>query len=370
MTLTRVDALALIESSQTRITRRVDIYEEDGATLWLRDAPVLDGSVNATNGDTVRRTMEITLDNSDFSIDTKPGQFWYDKVIKPYRGVRHPATGEEYEVQLGEFMIDELTEPNFPHTISAACRDYGKKLEAKFAYTTTYANQLLEELLRTLATLAGIPQAKMSFNITPGTMVGLEVTFERNSDIAEAMKSLAGATNHEVYFDSNGVLRVEPFSDPIVSERIYTFRTGTQGNLAKYTKKAHDTEIKNQIAVIGADPVSQLPIIAVATNTEPGSPTNVDELGVRYWEYENPLVTTMAQAQEKANSLLKVMSLESFEITMDAIVVPWLEVGKVIEFIDPRPSAGDPTAFLLDNFAIPLKVGTMSAAAKRITIVG
>ncbi len=75
--------------STTRHTRRVEIYEQDGTTRWTGDDGSLlrDGSISVDYDRDERRAIDLTLDNSDNALVNAPGQFWYDKVIKAYRGV-------------------------------------------------------------------------------------------------------------------------------------------------------------------------------------------------------------------------------------------------------------------------------------------
>jgi hypothetical protein len=68
--------------------------------------------------------------------------------------------------------------------------------------------------------------------------------------------------------------------------------------------------------------------------------------------------------------MLKIKSLEDFNLTFSALVFPWLEAGDVMEFRDPRAGDDEPTKFLLTSFDMPLSLGPMGGAAKRVTIVG
>jgi len=76
------------------VTRRADIYESDGATLWTGASGsdrLIDGGVNVSYGDNERRSLDLTLNNADNLLRSNPNGFWYDKVIKCYRGVDFPG---------------------------------------------------------------------------------------------------------------------------------------------------------------------------------------------------------------------------------------------------------------------------------------
>ena len=75
----------------SEITRRIEIYEQDGQTPWrpdLWDELLVAGTISADNSSDERRTLDLTLANPDSAIDPTIGKLWYDKVIKPFYGVK------------------------------------------------------------------------------------------------------------------------------------------------------------------------------------------------------------------------------------------------------------------------------------------
>lgn len=86
------DVLTAIHDGATRVTRRLEIYEADGQTLWsdVVDTPrLIEGNVTVDYDRDERRALDCTLDNSDALISHGPDGLWYDKVIKVYRGVTY-----------------------------------------------------------------------------------------------------------------------------------------------------------------------------------------------------------------------------------------------------------------------------------------
>lgn len=75
----------------SEITRRIEIYEQDGETPWRPEIwpeLLVGGAINADNGSDERRTIDLTLANYNSAIDPTIGKLWYDKVIKPFYGVK------------------------------------------------------------------------------------------------------------------------------------------------------------------------------------------------------------------------------------------------------------------------------------------
>ena len=275
-----------------------------------------------------------------------------------------------WETQIGEFMIDRISQANFPHEVKITGRDYTKKcIQSKFAQATMFvAGQSLEGLIGVLAANAGIN--KMALPKT-GVVIGDTFTFDRNTSRWDAMKQIATAYNYEIFFDPAGYLVIRPFLDPTTSAPIIWIETGKQGQIATYTKSTSDANLFNHILVTGeSSDANVLPVYSEAINTDPNSPTNVDEIGDRYWEYSSPLITTQQQADDLANTYLSIQSLESFELDFDTLIMPWLEAGDILGWIDPNPAPGDPNTFLLSSFTLPLGLAAMSGIGKRVLIVG
>jgi hypothetical protein len=276
-----------------------------------------------------------------------------------------------WEVQVGEFMIDSISEDHFPYTVSVNGRDYTKKcLLSKFATATTFAEgTAIETAIRAMAQNAGITKFLMP---PTGHSLGKDYAYERGVPRWEAMKDIASAFGYELFFDAQGYLVMREYLDPVSSPTAYTLATGIlEGNLASYSKNVNDNRIYNKIVVTGeSSDAAVIPVSAIATNTSPDSPTRIEKLGERVYQYTSAFITTTQQAQDVADKFLQIHALEEFDLSFTAIALPWLEVGEIIEFIDPRPSDGQPTRFLLSSLNLPLSLEAMSGNAKRVSVVG
>lgn len=368
-----VENLALADAEEAffgaagNVYRRVDIHNADGS-LWQANAPVLGGDVTVDYSRAERRTLDLQLDNNDGNFTSDPDGFWYDKILKVYRGVRDDA-GLVQSYQLGEFYIDRIDEDHFPHVVSITARDSAKRMIlAKFPQATAFAAGVpVNTVITALAVASGVTRfnfANVGVNLTTQFM------WEAGTARWEAASALAEAHGQELFFDRTGTLTLRPFVDPTTAPVQYVFDTGYKGNLATYSKSTNDTRIFNHILVKGGN-TNEVPVTGVAENNEPSSPTRIARIGRRTYVYESKLISTNTQAQDLATALLRIMALESYELSLDALVAPWLDVGLAIGFEDPNPSPYAPTSYLLTGLTIPLEVGgLMSAEAKRVTLVG
>lgn len=367
-----VEAEAAFLAPVTRHTRRVDIYEADGTTLWLPSANTIGGSVTVDYGRDERRAFDAVFDNTDGALDYSPSGFWYDKIVKIFRGVRYEVNGTPttWETQVGEFMIDKLDEDDFPQTVSVSGRDYTKKmLASKFVAATGFnAGASLDATINTIAAAAGIP-ANKRFIPPTGKVLGRDFIFERGVERWKAVKEMADAYGYELFFDGTGTLVMREYLDPSTSPLIYTLKTGPDGNLVKYKKSVSDGRLYNHVVVAG-ESSDTIPVWAEARNDNPASPTNIDLIGDRLYQYVSAFITTVAQAQAVADRFLSIHSLQEYDFNFSSLMLPWLEVGEIIQFIDPKAAETQPDRFLLSTLSIPLALGPMTGTGKRVTILG
>lgn len=360
---------------QVKVTRRIEILESDGDTLWEgggTDPRLISGSVSVDYSRDERRSLDAELANFDQALIHRPEGFWYDKVLRAFRGIEYRDLNgtHRYEVPVGKFMIDRVSQPRFPNTVRITARDYTKKaLLSKF--TETVAFSAGTEVVTIIAALAA--NSGLFDRILPNTTVTLEtdIVFEAGTSRWEAMKQIATAFNYELFINAEGYLVMREFIDPTLGPISFEFNTGHRvGNLVDWEKVTNDTRTYNVVSVIGASP-SGVPFRAVARNDSAASPTGTPRLGERVMDpFESSIITTSLQAQQLANSLLSVNGLEEYEIGLTSLVAPWLEAGEIIRFVDPEAAPNDPDRFLLTSLTIPLGLEAMTATGRRVTIVG
>lgn len=356
--------------STARITRRVEIYENDARTPWRQDAweRLTGGSVTVDYSRDDRRNSEFSLDNFDGVFDHSPYGLWYDKVFKFYYGI---STSIGYwECPIGVFLPDLLTD-NDDDLMQVSCRDRTKKcLDSKLVAATMFTQGTpIESVIRTLALNSGIRDFSLPYT---GKTLPKDVVYEADTARWKPMKEIANTSGYQLFFDSSGVLTLELFRDPYLTPPALTLSVGEKGNLVKVGRRASDTSLKNHVVVAGESSNSNIPpVYAEAKNTAVGSASSIALIGDRVQRYTSALVTTEYQAQSLANTYLQVSCLEEFELNFTSVLFPWLEAGDILE--NTKPTRGsdmyNPTRYLLSSFALPLDLGSMTGNGKRVTIV-
>jgi hypothetical protein len=279
---------------------------------------------------------------------------------------------QTYETQVGQFCIDKISEPRFPHEIKISGRDYAKRLSlSKFDQTVTFvAGTSVDYLIRAEAANGGIFNLKLAGT---GQVLPGDLTFSRSSDRLAALTLICASVNQEIFFDSFGYLVTRLFLDPALAPiSLYLNLGGVGANVITMDKSSDDSLLFNRIICTGASAstsVQGLVYEGIAENHEPSSPTRIERLGERTNAVDMPTFTSDAQCLDWAKRVLKVSALESYNLNYASLVFPWLEAGEITQYVDSVNSIA-PTRYLMTSFNVPLGVTSQSGTAKRISIVG
>lgn len=273
----------------------------------------------------------------------------------------------DWLTQLGTFMIDDIQVDSFPRGTSIVGRDFaGKLIRSKTPTDLKFPNNHpIEEIVEALALNGGITDVDLPLT---GLSTDREFYFDRGTFRFEMMKQIANLYGYEVYFRPDGYLTMTPFQDPVGTPPSYYWEVGEDGNVQSYSKKTSPTFLYNHIVVTGGRS-DQVPFFAEAINTEPTSPTRVARLGYITDMIDSAFVENVTQAQDYADARLKISALEQYDVDLNSIVVPYVDVGEIGSWVDPD-QPGDPTSYLISTLSIPYYLGSMSATVRRVTVVG
>ena len=384
------EAIDALSDGVTQAIRKIEIYHSDGETLWQPNGNetlsprLVGGNITLDYNRSERRMLDLELDNFDGVLSPADSEgFWYNKIIKPYRGVRVTQAPQppyylgyqDYYTQLGEYMIDKIDDSSSSSTVKVTGRDYTKKcLTSKLEMSVTFAaGTYLYELIKGLAGGAGIRKLKIPFSTE---VLTADIDIERGTERWTIMVDAANSHNYDLFFDNQGYLTMEKYSDPSTSPVTASFKGGSGGNLVTYDKSTNDSRLYNHIVVFGDREAIEggeilMPYFGEAKNEDPTSPTSIDEIGDRYYSYASSFFTSDAQCEQLALSWLRIHSLESYEISFSSLLYPWLDVGKIVEVVDPKKDDEEvPMKFLLDTLSIPLGLDLMGGTGKRVVAIG
>lgn len=285
----------------------------------------------------------------------------------------------EWECQIGEFMITQISTPRAPAIVSITGIDYQKKcLDSTFDEAVAFSpGENVLNLIRDFAANAGITKFRLGGPIvgSMGSTTSTSYAFDATSARWDAMAAIAEGANLEIFFDAQGYLVTRPFFDPSLSAPTLILKVGDpDGNLVDWSEISDPSLIYNRVVVSGVSTDSALTgalYQGIVENHEPSSPTSIERLGyTRTYYYSSPFFDSDQQCLDYARSMLAIHALENFQLSYTSIVFAWLEAGEIVQVDKGDSRPGDPTRFLNVNFAIPLTLDAMTGNAKRITIVG
>lgn len=363
------------------IERYAAIYESDGTTpmaIDYFDGRLVDGSITVDGLRDERRMCDMQLNNIDRQLNLDPDTgFWYDKIIKVFWGIEYwSSTGvySRWEMQLGEFMIDTISEDYFPNITKITGRDYTKKCLVSAISNSMEFNPTtpVETIIRALAANAGVTKFRLPFT---GLAFTESVVFDPGTARWEVMKRIANSVGYEIYFTPDGYLTMRPYPDPATSPAVWAFVVGKPaGTIVKYTRSSDDSLVRNHCVVIGTPRSDDSGFSEVAfgeaKNEDAGSPTRIARLGDRLDLFKSEYITDSAMAQAVAEARLKIAALEQFNVQISSLLIPFIDGGDIVTVDTGDQGTYVPTRFLYTNYTFPLQLGTMDGTAKRVTIVG
>jgi hypothetical protein len=325
------------------------------------------------NGD---QCIVTTGSPSTFFSGATPGARWTGtadaSTSELLATVQSGSIEKTWETQVGEFVIDGISDQNFPSSIHVVGRDYTKRMAlSKIPDSLTFSSSTkVHQVVEALASNASIGKLKLPTNSPP---LGTDLAVERGTSRWDIARDACAAKSIDLYFDALGRLVMNPYPDPAVGPIEVVFETGPKvGNISKIDRSTNDSEIFNDIIVIGERPNEEnaLPYYGRATNKVESSPTNINRIGTRTKVVTLSSLGSDAEARQLARQTLKVSALESYELSIEALSYPWLDVGIVGQIKDPDALPTEPSRYLIDSMNLNLGLGTSTITGKRVTMVG
>lgn len=320
----------------------------------VSDLPVTSGSVTVDARSQTRRTATV-----GFALDT----LWPDDAFD----ILSPI-GSELQVEYGivlpgrvewvPLIYGPITDATrkIPVDQTAAIEVHvsdrsAKVAEARFdAPTQTIAGATTVSEITRLIT--GALPAVSVVDLAGSTKVAPQLDMERER-WADGIEKLADSISAEVFADATGnfVIRPEPdINDPVT----WVVTDGDGGILVSESDQYSRDLVYNRVVANGQRVDGTPPVYAVSSDTNPDSPTYISgPFGVKTRFYASSLLTTVAQCQSAADSLLARVIGRHLNVTFEAIVNPALDAGDVIQLV----AGGRSDIHIIDQVEIPLTPG-------------
>lgn len=359
LTISTSAADAIRDSHQIRVYAAA--YSAN--TGVVDNLPVTSGTVTSDASSQVRRTATVGIGNTNlwpddpFSILSPLGS----ELLIAY-GIVLPGKTEYISIIRGPITRVERATPasggGDALTLTVADRS-SKVAEARLdapsqtvsgATTVAEIKRLINEVLPTAAVV----------DLTGNTKVApqMEIERERWSDGVEKLADSIGA---EVYAtpDGNFAIRYQP---TLADSPVWTLTAGEGGVLVGEDDEFSRDLTYNRLVASGQRTDGIPPVHAVSSDTDPTSPTYISgPFGIKTRFFASPLLTTVAQCQSAADSLLARVTGHHMNVSFRVIANPALEAGDVIRLL----YEGRDEVHIIDRVEIPLRPGDVQQIKTR-----
>lgn len=203
------------------------------------------------------------------------------------------------------------------------------------------------------------PLAVIQFDdATVDIPLGREVIAEKNR--FKPLQELAESFGKIVYWNNEGILRIETPPEKVISWEV---RSGREGVLVNANRQITRDGIFNAVVVEGEGGDAENPVRAIAIDADPTSPTRFGgPLGRIPHFLSTPLVTTQPQAEFAAAQLLRRAIGAPYNIDFNAIMNPSLRPYDTVRI---TYNNGDRDVHIIDSVKIPLDEDSAMSAQTR-----
>lgn len=324
--------------------------------------PVVSGSVllDRTQS-TFARVDSLTLATLPASDD--------DVLLSPYgnevaisRGLVHDDGTEEL-LSLGVFPIQLATIDLTTRSITLRLLDRSQRVrDARFEDEYSVASGTNVGTAIQAIVSAAVPTVSFVFASTSYTTPLL--TFAAGADRWEAVRTMASDAAMDLYFDGDGLLRMEPVPS-VAATPDWEVSEGDDGVLVSGALSLDRSPAVNKVIVVGENAGNTSTPTGSAIDDNPNSPSYYyGPFGHKPKIHSSPNVTSGAQATAVAEAMLANSLGLARSLNLTTIPNPALEPGDTIR-VTRLPSL-NAEMFIVDTLAIDLGPGGAMTASGRV----
>ena len=395
--------LNVIKGSFVKLAR-LDFLQPNGSVSYSLDNNPLNKrsgafiqsgtlSCNLQNGQ--RRSATVTLSNLDGEYDYSVNKLWFGQQVQLWEGVILP-NGEDFYISQGVFYVkdpEEVFKPGLKETTL--------NLVDKWAYLDgslfgnldgTYEVPLNSNIFNVIASIllldrgngqpvdSSAPVFTGYYNgktttLPDGTTVPLTNTpytyrcDSENGTYADIILEMNTMLAGWIGYDSCGQLRLSPSQDDILDQTkpIQWEFTPKNSTLLGITYSVKNSEVYNDIIIIGESLSEYGQTAGRATNYDPRSDTNANLIGLKTKRYAQSGYYTQDICESMAVFKLKRQSVLKKSVTIETTQMFHLQENNLVT-IQRTDKPGSPTErHLIMGYTRPIaQNGTMSISATSV----
>lgn len=384
-------------------TCRLRFLQPDGSTAFaLDDNPnsernrtfIADGTltVNLQNGQ--RRTANVVLDNVNDQYEFALNKIWFGQEVALDEGVILPS-GEIYYIQQGVFL---LVNPREELNAGAKTANYNlvdkwANLDGTFYGTldSTYKVSVGTNIFSPIATILSAQKGNgivldrntpvftnyynnQTVTLPNGTTAAMtdapyDLEVSAGGTLADVVLGLCEMVAAMVGYDATGTLRIDASQDDIndATKPILWSFSQEQSHLIGLAYQINDTEVYNDIQIVGAQLDNNKQPAARARNFDPKSDTNINIIGRKTYREEQSGFSTNRQCRDYASWMLKRMTVLQKSVQISCSQILHITENELVEIVR-TDKVGSPTErHLVQGFSRSL-IGTGSMTIDAISV--
>lgn len=323
-----------------------------------------DGNVNVDRGADIRRRCNVTLvDNTETLTPDEADDLLHplsNNRLRLFRGILLPDGTEEL-ISLGVFDI-------FDSNIS----DSGEKLEIEVRGFDLSKSVQRARLLNNYHVPAGtrydlairdllsFKVPTLSFNIptinfyTPPLVFGASGD-QGGGDPWKYASEMAEAVGYEIYFDTQGIVNMNPIPDPTQDPVAWEYKEGVDSMLLYIEKRTSKEDVYSRVVATGENSDLDEPVKGEAIDDDPNSPTYIHgPFGDVPFFLRSEYIETVAQANEVAAAKLRQSQGVYEGLQIIATPNPAHEAGDIL--LVERAKTKVSSTYVLERFNVQLNV--------------
>lgn len=395
--------LNVIKSSFIKLAR-LDFLQPNGSVSYSLDNNPLNKrsgafiqsgtlTVNLQNGQ--RRSATVTLSNLDGEYDYSVNKLWFGQQVQLWMGVKLPS-GEDFYISQGVFYVKDPEESFKP-----GLRQTTLYLVDKWAYLDgtlfgnldgTYEVPVNSNIFNVIASVLLFPRGNgqvvdssapifTSFyngkttTLPDGSTVPLTNTpytyrcDSENGTYADIILEMNTMLAGWIGYDSCGQLRLSPSQDDILDQTkpIQWEFTPKNSTFLGATYSIKNSEVYNDIIIIGESLSEYGQTAGRATNYDPRSDTNANIIGLKTKRYSQSGYYTQDICESMAVFKLKRQSVLKKSVTIESTQMFHLQENNLVT-IQRTDKPGNPVErHLITGYSIPIaQDGPMSISATAV----
>jgi hypothetical protein len=338
---------------------RVEVWSR--GELVSGDAPFLGGDVTEKWVSGIRWSLSLSVE------PTAEWLSWFRlpwPEIRVYSGL---SWGEsEYLVPMGRYPVlpPSVSLPSSAVTVTADDH-FSSVISGNFAYGypfgpgTQYAGRIRDVVALLVEQVQVAEQHVMPVLVTASS--DALVTTGLYDDRSKAAFELADAIGAEVFYDRNGVPRVQDRVPTVGAPLV----DGQGGTVVSIASTEDWSQVYNVVSVTSSN--NDTPFYAaVVAITDPGHPAHQSKIGPRVLRYSSPLLSTQAQGVQAGMSLLAKKSAPALSWSVSCIPDARRSAGDLCLV---STDLGDFTA-VLQEIKTPLVCGDSGEGIRQVMTLG